>query len=111
MSERAREGLGGTRRTPPLGMRKPGPTTGTGLHAGALGTGSVSAQFSSRTTGALTASTSTDADGHYRLRLPPPGHHVLTVLDPGTLQSRSVKIFTTTQSAAADVDLTPALSR
>jgi MFS family permease len=65
----------------------------------------------SATTGELTASTTTDADGHYRLRLPPPGHHVLTVLDPGTLQSRSVKIFTTTQSAAADVDLTPALSR
>ena len=55
MSERAREGLGGTRRTPPRCTRKPGPTTGTGLHAGALGTGSVSAQFSSRTTGALTA--------------------------------------------------------
>ena len=65
----------------------------------------------SATTGELKASTTTDADGHYQLRLPPPGHHVLTVLDPGTLQSRSVKIFTTTQSAVADVDLAVQLSR
>ena len=59
----------------------------------------------SATTGEIRATTSTDSDGRYRLRLPPPGHHILTVLAPDTLSSRSSKIFTTTQSAVADVDL------
>ena len=43
--------------------------------------------------------------GRYRLRLPPPGHHILTVLEPDTLQPRSIKIFATTQSAVSDVEL------
>ena len=51
------------------------------------------------------ASTTTSTGGAYRLRLPPPGHHILTVLVPETLQARSVKIFTTTQSAVSDVEL------
>ena len=51
------------------------------------------------------ATTSTGADGGYRLRLPPPGHHILTVLAPDRLVTLSVKIFTTTQSAVTDVEL------
>jgi len=39
------------------------------------------------------------------LRLPPPGHNILTVLEPSTLQTQAIKIFTTTQSAVADIDL------
>ena len=60
----------------------------------------------SATTGEVRATTTTDDSGCYDLRLPPPGHHILTVLAPGAEQVRSVKIFTTTQSAVADVDLT-----
>ncbi len=56
-------------------------------------------------TGEFMASTTTSTGGAYRLRLPPPGHHILTVLVPETLQARSVKIFTTTQSAVSDVEL------
>ena len=59
-------------------------------------------------TGELRASTTTDAGGRYELRLPPPGHNILTVLEPNTLQTQAIKIFTTTQSAVADVEL-PAL--
>ena len=59
----------------------------------------------SATTGEFLATTKTDEDGQYRLRLPPPGHHILTVLEPETLQTQSVKIFATTQSAVANVDL------
>ena len=33
------------------------------------------------------------------------GHHILTVLEPGSLQTHSIKIFTTTQSAVSDVQL------
>lgn len=62
----------------------------------------------SETGGAVRATTSTDPLGHYELRLPPPGHHILTVLDPEDASARSVKIFTTTQSAVADVDLAEA---
>ncbi len=40
-------------------------------------------------TGEFRSGTTTDADGRYRLRLPPPGHIILTVLEPGTWQSRS----------------------
>ena len=43
--------------------------------------------------------------GAYQLRLPPPGHHILTVLAPDRLVSLSVKIFTTTQSAVNDIEL------
>ena len=56
-------------------------------------------------TGELRASTTTDTHGRYELRLPPPGHNILTVLDPNTLQTQATKIFTTTQSAVADIDL------
>jgi hypothetical protein len=63
----------------------------------------------SATTGEFLAATKTDEDGRYRLRLPPPGHHILTVLEPETLQTQSIKIFTTTQSAVADVDLPSAV--
>ena len=59
----------------------------------------------SATTGEVRATTTTDHDGGYRLRLPPPGHHILTVLAPDELVTLSVKIFTTTQSAVTDVDL------
>jgi hypothetical protein len=59
----------------------------------------------SATTGEFLAATKTDGDGRYRLRLPPPGHHILTALEPETLQTRSVKIFATTQSAVANVKL------
>ena len=59
----------------------------------------------SATTGEVRATTSSETDGSYRLRLPPPGHHILTVLGPDRQTSRSVKIFTTTQSAVTDVDL------
>ena len=59
----------------------------------------------SATTGEIRATTATDEEGCYRLRLPPPGHHILTVLAPDSLISQSSKIFTTTQSAVADVDL------
>ena len=59
----------------------------------------------SATTGEIRATTATDEEGRYRLRLPPPGHHILTVLAPDSLISQSSKIFTTTQSAVADVDL------
>jgi hypothetical protein len=64
----------------------------------------------SATTGEVEATTATDPDGRYELRLPPPGHHILTVLDPSTRAVRSVKIFTTTQSAVADLELVDALS-
>jgi MFS family permease len=57
-------------------------------------------------TGEFMASTKTDSEGRYRLRLPPPGHHhILTVLEPDTLRAHSVKIFATTQSAVTDVEL------
>jgi EmrB/QacA subfamily drug resistance transporter len=56
-------------------------------------------------TGEFLAATKTDEEGRYRLRLPPPGHHILTVLEPDTLQPRSIKIFATTQSAVSDVEL------
>jgi EmrB/QacA subfamily drug resistance transporter len=59
----------------------------------------------SATTGEFIATTNSDAAGRYRLRLPPPGHHILTVLEPDTLQAQSIKIFTTTQSAVSDVEL------
>ena len=59
----------------------------------------------SATTGEVRATTTTGADGGYRLRLPPPGHHILTVLAPDRLVTLSVKIFTTTQSAVNDVEL------
>ena len=58
-------------------------------------------------TGELRAATRTDADGRYELRLPPPGHNILTVLEPDTLQTQTIKIFTTTQSAVDDVELAP----
>ena len=58
----------------------------------------------SATTGEVRATTFTGADGGYGLRLPPPGHHILTVLAPDRLDTLSVKIFTTTQSAVNDVD-------
>ena len=60
-------------------------------------------------TGEVRATTRTDAEGRYRLRLPPPGHNILTVLEPDSLQTQATKIFTTTQSAVADVDLEPAV--
>jgi MFS family permease len=56
-------------------------------------------------TGEFLAATRTDEEGRYRLQLPPPGHHILTVLEPDTLQPRSIKIFATTQSAVSDVEL------
>jgi MFS family permease len=56
-------------------------------------------------TGEFMAATKSDEEGRYRLRLPPPGHHILTVLEPDTLQAQSIKIFTTTQSAVSDVEL------
>ena len=59
----------------------------------------------SATTGEVRATTISGADGGYRLRLPPPGHHILTVLAPDRLVTLSVKIFTTTQSAVNDVEL------
>ena len=59
----------------------------------------------SATTGEVRATTTSAADGGYRLRLPPPGHHILTVLAPDLQVSLSVKIFTTTQSAVNDVEL------
>ena len=59
----------------------------------------------SATTGEVRATTSSAADGSYRLRLPPPGHHILTVLAPDRLTTVAVKIFTTTQSAVNDVEL------
>jgi MFS family permease len=62
----------------------------------------------SATTGELRASTKTGDDGRFRLRLPPPGHNVLTIVDPDTWAAESAKIFTTTQSAVADIDLEPA---
>jgi MFS family permease len=63
----------------------------------------------SATTGEFIAATKTEEDGRYLLRLPPPGHHILTVLGPEAQQSKSVKIFTTTQSAVADVELPSAV--
>jgi hypothetical protein len=59
----------------------------------------------SATTGEVRATTMSTADGSYRLRLPPPGHHILTVLGPDRLVTVAVKIFTTTQSAVNDVEL------
>jgi MFS family permease len=56
-------------------------------------------------TGEFMAAIKSDEEGRYRLRLPPPGHHILTVLEPDTLQTQSIKIFTTTQSAVSDVEL------
>jgi MFS family permease len=56
-------------------------------------------------TGEFMAATKSDEEGRYRLRLPPPGHHILTVLEPDTQQAQSIKIFTTTQSAVSDVEL------
>ena len=41
----------------------------------------------SATTGEVRATTISAADGGYRLRLPPPGHHILTVLAPDRLVS------------------------
>ena len=62
----------------------------------------------SATTGEVSATTTSAADGSYLLRLPPPGHHVLTVLAPDLRATRAVKIFTTTQSAVCDIELGPA---
>lgn len=59
----------------------------------------------SATTGEVRATTTSGPDGGYRLRLPPPGHHILTVLAPDRLTTVAVKIFTTTQSAVNDVEL------
>ncbi len=58
-------------------------------------------------TGEVRAITRTDGEGRYQLRLPPPGHNIVTVMEPDTFSTRSIKIFTTTQSAVADIDLTP----
>ncbi|WP_344806846.1 MFS transporter [Microlunatus ginsengisoli] len=90
--------------TEPL-IRLDGPLllTGTVRRAGAPLRGAL--LTISATTGEVRATTSTGPDGRFELGLPPPGHHILTVLAPDTLDVRSVKIFTTTQSAVADVDL------
>jgi hypothetical protein len=77
------------------------------VRRGGSGLPEVLVTLSART-GELRASTTTDAGGRYELRLPPPGHNILTVLEPSTLQTQAIKIFTTTQSAVADIDL-PAL--
>jgi MFS family permease len=74
------------------------------VRAGGVGLPGVLVTLSAHT-GELRAATTTDTEGRYQLRLPPPGHNILTVLEPGTLQTRAIKIFTTTQSAIADVDL------
>ena len=55
-------------------------------------------------TGEFLAATRTDEEAA-TAALPPPGHHILTVLEPDTLQPRSIKIFATTQSAVSDVEL------
>jgi hypothetical protein len=44
----------------------------------------------------LHSTAKSDTAGRYRLRLPPPGHHILTVLEPDMFQAQSIKIFTTT---------------
>lgn len=59
----------------------------------------------SATTGEVRATTASSADGSYLLRLPPPGHQILTVLAPDLRATRAVKIFTTTQSAVCNIDL------
>lgn len=61
----------------------------------------------SATTGEVRATTASGADGSYLLRLPPPGHQILTVLGPDLRATRAVKIFTTTQSAICDIELEP----
>ena len=43
----------------------------------------------------------------YGLRLLPPGHHILSVLEPSNLQTHSIKIFTTTRAALSDGQLHP----
>lgn len=62
------------------------------------------------TTGEVRATTTSGADGSYLLRLPPPGHQILTVLAPDLRVTRAVKIFTTTQSAVCDVELEPSVA-
>ena len=59
----------------------------------------------SATTGEVRATTTSGADGSYLLRLPPPGHQILTVLAPDLDATRALKIFTTTQSAVCDIEL------
>lgn len=55
-------------------------------------------------TGESIAATQTDHDGRYRLRLPPMGHNVLTVVEPDSLASHSRKIFSTAQTAVVDIE-------
>lgn len=90
--------------TPPV-VRLGGPLllTGTVRQGGAPVAGTLLTL--SATTGEVRATTTSGERGDYRLRLPPPGHHILTVLAPDRRTSQSVKIFTTTQSAVTDVDL------
>jgi hypothetical protein len=87
-------------------LNEPLMLTGRVLRRGLAVTGAL-VTLSART-GEFMAATTSDAEGRYRLRLPPPGHHILTVLEPDTLQAQSIKIFTTTQSAMSDVELVPA---
>jgi EmrB/QacA subfamily drug resistance transporter len=87
-------------------LNEPLMLTGRVLRRGLAVTGAL-VTLSART-GEFMAATTSDAEGRYRLRLPPPGHHILTVLEPDTLQAQSIKIFTTTQSAMSDVELAPA---
>jgi MFS family permease len=87
-------------------LKEPLMLTGRVLRRGLAVTGAL-VTLSART-GEFIAATRSDAEGRYQLRLPPPGHHILTVLEPDTLQAQSIKIFTTTQSAVSDVELAPA---
>ncbi|BAK33195.1 major facilitator superfamily transporter [Microlunatus phosphovorus NM-1] len=79
--------------------------TGTVTQAGAPVQGALLTL--SATTGEVRATTASGADGSYLLRLPPPGHQILTVLGPDLRATRAVKIFTTTQSAICDIELEP----
>jgi hypothetical protein len=56
-------------------------------------------------TGDVAVSTTTGADGSYRLAMPPTGRYVLTVLDPATGVARARPLVVTPQLQPQDVEL------
>lgn len=60
-----------------------------------------------RAEGELVTSVHCDADGRYRIPLPPPGPHILTAFDPATRRSTAHKLVVPVENVTVNLDLTP----